>query len=1000
MKKFLICLITVMSMCCTVFAQQDVSKMTKDEIMQLSYDDLLAMPFDDLLVLANKLGVSTDELFKLIMNKNVSSASKAEESSFTSPLSSTVITKDEIRTYGITTIEEALRLIPGMIVQEKTNGIYDIHMRGLNNIPDNNMLLYTENANTLVMVDGRQIQNAVMGAITFEMIPISIEDVERIEVVRGACGALYGANAVSGVINIITEKPNPQSSIVSGNIQAGNNNTYIGDIGLRKSLGNGKISAGLTFNFQQRGRNTDKMYVIPSADLVLAANPQTAAMTSAARVYGDPNNGYLTMVGTGARFNIGDEIELNMGDRLLSIDDIQNTRQLRLTQIPFQAIGMADQEAQIRAEQGDNVAIYHLYNAVEPETPVSGMFHDTEISRKTMGANGYISFVPNNNIRFDISGGYGLSQAMSSPMRDNVMALNERDSKTGYVNLNSRIYGLTLNYGFECGPQDYAYGVPGMKLHHNIMNGNAEYTFKIDNLSIKPAFDFQWAKYSDYLPVFNDSAYQESGNYTWHYEGDADVPADSYTRLYGFLNGSATLYAIAPSLRLDYKVGGLRLIGAFRTDKTNIPDKWNHSWQLAASYEINESNFVRVVYGRANRGASLINTNANYQWICTNMQPQRMIFEGNKNADLVKIDNVELGYRWKPTESILVDAELFFSHSTDYGALMSSETMMATSLSNVYGIIGPVMGQYRNMQAQGAPQEAINNARAGAAGNLQLESRSYAKYNNLPYKVNQLGLSVNLDWIISPKLIAKVNLNLQQTTINDYYVYSQNQQILQQMSMAQSTTQKSLYGTDGVVSEGIDTYIKYGNGADMQEFFGNLFKPIPIDDFKAENDWNNIDANAQTELLTKLYNAGINGENYGELENPLSMYFALKYNVLLKDNDVYFGSTYAAPYQLSDGHKHKSTPSVYGMIGFIYKPITKLTISTFGNYIGKRTYNTQYSSSTLSDRFTLNLKVGYKPIETIEVFANAHNLFNSEKQEFVYTDKIGGLYTFGINFNF
>ena len=141
MKKFLFCLIAAISMSFPVFAQQDVSKMTKDEIMQLSYDDLLAMPFDDLLVLANKLGVSTDELFKLIMNKNVSSASKAEESNFVSPLSTTVITKAEMRSYGITTLEEAFRLIPGMIVTEKSNGVYDIQMRGLNNIPDNNTLL-------------------------------------------------------------------------------------------------------------------------------------------------------------------------------------------------------------------------------------------------------------------------------------------------------------------------------------------------------------------------------------------------------------------------------------------------------------------------------------------------------------------------------------------------------------------------------------------------------------------------------------------------------------------------------------------------------------------------------------------------------------------------------------------------------------------------------------------------------------------------------------------
>ena len=185
-KKIAFILIATI-ICTSIDAQQ----LTKDQIMAMSIEQLSELPLEDLMQAVETLGVSSvDELFALIMNKNVSSASKEEEDSFVSPLSTTVITKAEMRSYGISTIEEAFRLIPGMIVTEKANGIYDIQMRGLSNIPDNNILLYTENANTLVMVDGRQIRNSIMGSLTMEMIPVSIEDVERIEVVRGACGAL------------------------------------------------------------------------------------------------------------------------------------------------------------------------------------------------------------------------------------------------------------------------------------------------------------------------------------------------------------------------------------------------------------------------------------------------------------------------------------------------------------------------------------------------------------------------------------------------------------------------------------------------------------------------------------------------------------------------------------------------------------------------------------------------------------------------------------------
>jgi len=998
------------------FAQREVSKMTKEEIMQMSYDDLLALPFEDVLTLANKLGVSTDELFAMIMNKSVTSASKAEESNFKSPLSTTVITKAEMRSYGISTIEEAFRLIPGMIVTEKTNGNYDIQMRGLNNIPDNNTLLYTENANTLVMVDGRQIRNSVMGALTFEMLPISIEDVERIEVVRGACGALYGSNAVSGVINIITEKPDSQSKLVSGSVQAGNNNTIIGDIALRKSMANNKVSAGLTFNVQQRGRNTDELYVMGS-DIHYMTNEKWADKTKSNQVYGNPANGYMQFR-DGDKIYFGEDLATLAEGGWYSASEIQNVRRFVATQMPLAAY-FGNDTARMATANPATDAVYHIFNATEPETPIAEMFHDTEISRKNFGVNGYISFNPNDNISVNLSGGYGESRAMTTAVRDAILSMNERDAKTSYVNLNAQIYGLQFNFGYEGGPQDYAYGVPGYKLKHNMMNGGAEYTFKLGDLSVKPAFDFQWAKYTDYLPVFNDTAYNTSYDYSWHYEEDADTPADSYSRLYGFLNGSATLYAIAPSIRLDYKLGGLRMIGAFRADKTNTPDKWYPSWQLAANYELNDRNFIRFVYGRANRGATLINTGMNLQRLCTNMAPQRFIYMGNKDAKLVKIDNFEVGYRWKPTENILVDAEVFYSQSSDYGALMSSETMLAASINQVTGILSGLlpqaMGTANGIRAgmsagpNPAPEPAINAAIAeavggmsrGAAASLDLETRSYIRYSNLPYKVKQYGVSLNVDWIISPKLIAKVNANMQQTKIDDYYRYCLNDQIGAQMAAANSNSNKSLMA-DNMVYDLVNTIMKNGGSSpqEMQQFLGSkIINDVNVESYAESIGWSKMTAEEQSDMLNQLYEAGVNGEEYNGVATPLAMYYSLKYNVVINKNDLCFGNTSAIPYKLSDDRKHKATPSVYGMIGLIYKPVEKLNVSMFANYIGSRTIETQYGTVKLDDRFTVNAKVGFSPIKNLEVFVNAHNLFNSEQTEFIYSDKIGGEYTVGVKFD-
>ena len=150
------------------------------------------LPFEDLLKLAEIVGVSLDELYEMILNKDLVSASKKVESSFESPLSSSVVSNDEMRAAGVRTIEEALRLVPGFIVREKTNGNFDAHIRGNDNLPSRHMFLYSENSITLVMIDNRPVYNYVHGGTFWETLPVSIEDVDRIEVVRGPSSALYG----------------------------------------------------------------------------------------------------------------------------------------------------------------------------------------------------------------------------------------------------------------------------------------------------------------------------------------------------------------------------------------------------------------------------------------------------------------------------------------------------------------------------------------------------------------------------------------------------------------------------------------------------------------------------------------------------------------------------------------------------------------------------------------------------------------------------------------
>jgi len=195
-----------------------------------------------------------------LMNIEIVSASKKAESSFKSPLSSTVLTKDEIMASGAITIEEALRLVPGMLIREETNGNFDVHIRGNDNLPPGNFNFYSENSMSLVMIDGRPVYNYANGGTFWETLPISLVDVERIEVVRGPFTALYGPNAVTGVVNIITRDPESRGITVNGSAQLGTKNTSVIGLSVGTSLLQNKLKVRVSGNLENRERDQETYY--------------------------------------------------------------------------------------------------------------------------------------------------------------------------------------------------------------------------------------------------------------------------------------------------------------------------------------------------------------------------------------------------------------------------------------------------------------------------------------------------------------------------------------------------------------------------------------------------------------------------------------------------------------------------------------------------------------------------------------------------------------------
>jgi len=133
-----------------------------------------------------------------LANIDVTSVSKRPERLQDAPASVFVITADDIRRAGSRSLPEALRLAPNLQVARLNNNSYYISARGMlgtSNSPANKLL---------VMIDGRSVYSPLFSGVFWDEPDVMLEDVERIEVISGPGGTLWGVNAVNGVINIIT----------------------------------------------------------------------------------------------------------------------------------------------------------------------------------------------------------------------------------------------------------------------------------------------------------------------------------------------------------------------------------------------------------------------------------------------------------------------------------------------------------------------------------------------------------------------------------------------------------------------------------------------------------------------------------------------------------------------------------------------------------------------------------------------------------------------------
>jgi iron complex outermembrane recepter protein len=137
-----------------------------------------------------------------LANVEVTSVSKSAQSLSSAPASIYVITREEIVRSGVMSVPEALRLAPNMQVTQLTSATYSNGARGFAGRPD----VQNFSNKILILIDGRSVYSPLFSGIDYDMQDVLMDDVDRIEIISGPGATLWGANAMNGVINIITRK--------------------------------------------------------------------------------------------------------------------------------------------------------------------------------------------------------------------------------------------------------------------------------------------------------------------------------------------------------------------------------------------------------------------------------------------------------------------------------------------------------------------------------------------------------------------------------------------------------------------------------------------------------------------------------------------------------------------------------------------------------------------------------------------------------------------------
>ena len=193
--------------------------------------------------------------------RQIYAASRTNEVLSEAAVSAHIITAEEIRQSGALTIVELLRLAPGVLVKQKTNGYYEVSIRGNSGTTNQQQASATENASVLVAIDGIPVNNWLSGAVWWESLPIDRNDIRQIEIITSPNSVFFGPNAASGVINIVTKSVEEKSLHANASLQGSIREDYVHRGSARFGTSD-QLKFRISGHYQRLTRFQDEFYLL------------------------------------------------------------------------------------------------------------------------------------------------------------------------------------------------------------------------------------------------------------------------------------------------------------------------------------------------------------------------------------------------------------------------------------------------------------------------------------------------------------------------------------------------------------------------------------------------------------------------------------------------------------------------------------------------------------------------------------------------------------------